>query len=202
MSIYARYFDQETLVHSVDELIDFLMSIQEIHVTQQLINDVQAYVESDIPYPKRYKIRPRVYFILIKSNAETMEEFRANNRKKMNGEMDGAEPDEKDERMKQLTEEKFGWYRCALAFKRVIQIPETLKYEYQDNEFVAFIKGSCPLECYNRAVDYLQARQDIDQRSQYPSAKNPSFTFQYIGDALSEAEVQEIDAENLTSYLI
>jgi len=178
------------------------MSIQEIHVTQQLINDVQAYVESDIPYPKRYKIRPRVYFILIKSNAETMEEFRANNRKKANGEMGGAEQDEKDERMKQLTEEQFGWYRCTLAFKRVIQIPETLKYEYQDNEFAAFIKGSCPMECYNRAVDYLQARQDIDPRSQYPSAKNSSFTFQYIGDTLSEAEVQEIDAENLTSYLI
>ena len=200
MSIYARYFDQETLVHSVDELIDFLASISEISVTPQLVSDIQAYVESDMPYPKRYKVRPRVYFILIKSNANTLEEFRANNRK--NNENVSARNNEKDERQQQLMQEKFGWYRCAFAFKRVIQIPETLKYEYQDNEFVAFIKGNSPLECYNRALDYLQTRQDIDPRSQFPSAKNPSFSFEYVGETLTEKEAQEIDVENLALNLL
>ena len=67
MNIYARYFDQDTLVHSFDELMQFLSSIQEIPINQRLEEDVRAYVESDMPYPKRYKIRPRVYFILIKT---------------------------------------------------------------------------------------------------------------------------------------
>ena len=76
MNIYARYFDQDVLVHSFDELMEFLSEIPEIPINQRLIDDVRAYVQSDMPYPKRYKIRPRVYFILIKTTAETMEEFK------------------------------------------------------------------------------------------------------------------------------
>ena len=78
MNIYARYFDQDVLVYSFEELMDFLASIPEIPINQHMIDDVRMYVESDIPYPKRYKIRPRVYFILIKTTAQTMEEFKAN----------------------------------------------------------------------------------------------------------------------------
>ena len=61
MNIYARYFNQEALVHDYDELMGFLSSIPEIMVTQRMEEDVKAYVDSDMPYPKRYKIRPRVY---------------------------------------------------------------------------------------------------------------------------------------------
>ena len=75
MNIYARYFDQEVLVHNYDELMGFLASIPEIPINARLEEDVRSYVESDMPYPKRYKIRPRVYFILIKTAAESMEEF-------------------------------------------------------------------------------------------------------------------------------
>ena len=78
MNIYARFFDQDTLVHSVEELFDFLDSIPEIRLHSELMADIRSYVMSDMPYPKRYKIRPRVYFILIKTTAETMEDFKAN----------------------------------------------------------------------------------------------------------------------------
>lgn len=44
----------------------------------QRLEDIRTYMESDMPYPKRYKIRPRVYFILIKTDAETMEDFKTN----------------------------------------------------------------------------------------------------------------------------
>ena len=33
MNIYARYFDQDALLYSIDELIDFLSSIPDINVT-------------------------------------------------------------------------------------------------------------------------------------------------------------------------
>lgn len=78
MNIYARYFDQDTLVYSFDELMDFLSSIPDIRITPELVEDVRNYVESDMPYPKRYKIRPRVYFILIKTTAESLSAFKAN----------------------------------------------------------------------------------------------------------------------------
>lgn len=199
MSIYARYFDKETLAHSADEILDFLAEIPEIEVTPQLIADVRNYVQGDMPYPKRYKVRPRVYFILIKSNADTMEEFRANNRKRNEEGYTPGHLDSKDARQQQLLREQYGWYRCAMAFKRVIQIPETLKYQYQDNEFAAFIKGNTPMECYNRILDYLQTRQDIDPRSQFPSARNSSFSFEYVGERLTETEAGEIDFNSLTA---
>ena len=77
MNIYARYFDQDTIAYTFDELLDFLTSIPEIPINQRMVDDLRAYVESDMPYPKRYKIRPRVYFILIKTDAANMEEFKA-----------------------------------------------------------------------------------------------------------------------------
>ena len=50
MNIYARYFDRDILVYSIEELIDFLSSIPDIHVTEELVADIRNYVESDMPY--------------------------------------------------------------------------------------------------------------------------------------------------------
>ena len=60
MNLYLRYFDRETLVSTVDEAIDFLKSIDEIEMTPELEADVRDYAASDVFYPKRYKIHPRV----------------------------------------------------------------------------------------------------------------------------------------------
>ena len=76
MNLYLRYFDRETLVSTVDEAIDFLKSIDEIEMTPDLEADIRDYVASDVFYPKRYKIHPRVYFIIIKTEAATMQDFK------------------------------------------------------------------------------------------------------------------------------
>ena len=76
MNLYLRYFDQETLVTSVDDAIDFLKSIPEIEMDAELEADVREYAASDLTYPKRYKVRPRVYFIVIKTTAQTMQDFK------------------------------------------------------------------------------------------------------------------------------
>ena len=78
MNIYVRYFDIDALVKDADELIQFLSSIPDIPINDALAKDIRDYVNSDMPYPKRYKIRPRIYFILIKTTAETIEEFKTN----------------------------------------------------------------------------------------------------------------------------
>ena len=72
MNLYLRYFDRETLVSTVDEAIEFLSSIDEIEMNPLLEADIREYVASDIFYPKRYKIHPRVYFIIIKTDASNM----------------------------------------------------------------------------------------------------------------------------------
>ena len=45
-------------------------------------------------------------------------------------------------------------------------------------------------DCYNRIIDYLQSREDIDPRSQFPSVKGKNFQYSYIGlKPLSELDV-------------
>ena len=65
MNLYLRYFDKETLVTNVDDAITFLRSIQEIGMNPGLEADIRDYAASDVYYPKRYKVRQRVYFIKI-----------------------------------------------------------------------------------------------------------------------------------------
>lgn len=188
MNIYARYFDRDILVYSIEELIDFLSSIPDIHVTEELVADIRNYVESDMPYPKRYKVRPRVYFILIKTSADSMEAFKANRKNTNSAPGDGEIINKKDTKLAQLLEEREGWYQGTIVFKRVIQIPGTTKFQYQDTTFSAQVKARSAQECYDRIIDHLKNRQDVDLRSQFPSAKGQSYHCVYIGETLPAQE--------------
>ena len=190
MNIYARYFDQDVLVHSFDELMEFLSEIPEIPINQRLIDDVRAYVQSDMPYPKRYKIRPRVYFILIKTTAETMEEFKAHRK---DSETSGNEmvvrsldPLQQKKEMKaiQLAEVREGWYLCSMLFKRVTQTPSTAKHRYLDTTFQAYVRAASGGECFERIVEHLKGRPEIDTRSQFPSARGNNYSFEFVGEEL------------------
>ena len=177
MNLYIRYFDQETLVHSTDEAVDFLASIDEIGMNPDLEQDIRSYADSDVRYPKRYKVRPRVYFIIIKTDAQNMQEFKEN-RNQLNQE--GA-PAAKvpTPAMNRLNEEREGWYEGTIDFKRVQLVPGTGKFQYRDTHFVACVKASSGMDCYQRIVDHLSLR--VDPRSQFPSAKGKNFRFQYLG---------------------
>ena len=76
MNLYLRYFDRETLVHTVDEAIAFLSEIEDVDMNRILEADIREYAASDVFYPKRYKVRPRIYFIIIKTEADTMKDFK------------------------------------------------------------------------------------------------------------------------------
>ena len=179
MNLYLRYFDRETLVSSVDEAIDFLGSIEEIGMNPVLEADIRDYVASDVYYPKRYKIRPRVYFIIIKTEAATMLDFKE---KRALRPHDNA-PKERaaSPAVMKLTEEREGWYEGTINFKRVSLVPGTGKFQYRDTLFVARVKALSGLDCYNRIVDHLRGR--VDDRSQFPSAKGKNFHFRYLGMA-------------------
>lgn len=186
MNLYVRYFDQDTLATSVEEVIDFLTSIQEIQVTPDLIEDIRNYAAGDMPYPKRYKIRPRVYFILIKTTAQSLEEFKANKRPATP--LPKAESEitvtKKEIKANRLLEEIQGWYRGTIIFKRVVQIPGTGKFQYQDTRFSAYVKATSGQNCYDRIVEHLKNRQDVDLRSQFPSAKGINYQFEFLGENL------------------
>ena len=176
MNLYLRYFDKEILVENVDDAIAFLADIDEIGMNPDLEQDIRAYAASDVFYPKRYKIRPRVYFIIIKTDAASMKDFKD---KKAVHSADAGESRQMPPVMAKLTEERFGWYEGALDFKRVVLSPSTGKHEYRDTHFVAQVKAESGLDCYNRIVESLRSR--VDSRSQFPSAKGKSFKFRYLG---------------------
>lgn len=178
MNLYIRYFDSEVLVKSVDEAIDFLASIGEIGMNQALENDIRDYVASDVFYPKRYKIRPRVYFIIIKTEAATMQDFKE--KKAVHLSASAAVHDRNASPvLSKLNEEKAGWYEGIVDFKRVLLVPGTGKFQYRDTRFVARVKAMSGMDCYNRIVEHLQER--VDERSQFPSAKGKNFRFRYLG---------------------
>lgn len=189
MNFYLRYFDDEILVHNVEDAIDFLYSIPDIGMNPRLEDDVRAYLLNDQGFPKRYKVRPHIYFIIIKTTAATMEDFKQ--KKALRGAMNSvaqnhAEPEPEPLQRDgmsfiplHLNQQVPGWYEGNLDFKRVLQIPTTGKFEYRDTHFVVRCKANSGLDCYNRMVDYL--RQRVDARSQFPSPRGKNFFFKYLG---------------------
>ena len=177
MNLYLRYFDSEILVHTVDEAIDFLSGIEEIGMDEALERDLRLYAESDIFYPKRYKIRPRVYFIVIKTEAATMEDFK--NKKAVRTPAERNEKQLVPPALARLNEKRQGWYEGIVDFERVLLVPGTGKFEYRDTRFVARCKAESGMDCYNRIIDNL--RQRVDPRSQFPSPKGKNFQFEYLG---------------------
>ncbi len=180
MNLYIRYFDYETLCYSVEEALDFLSSIPEIGMNASLEADIRSYAASDMCYPKRYKIRPRVYFIVIKTTAATMEDFKqkkaVNSRK---GEKTAVQSQGGSAAPQGLNDVREGWYDGQLDFKRVMMVPQTGKFEYRDTHVEYRCKAVSGIDCYGRIVDYLQTR--VDNRSQFPSAKGKNFKFEYLG---------------------
>ena len=175
MNLYLRYFDREILVNNVDDAVAFLAEIDEIGMNPMLEQDIRDYVASDVMYPKRYKVRPRIYFIIIKTDAASMQDF-----KDKRALHEGVADKSASPVMMRLNEERYGWYEGVLDFKRVQLVPGTGKFQYRDTHFVARCKASSGLECYNRIVDHLSQR--VDSRSQFPSAKGKNFKFVYLGD--------------------
>ena len=151
MNLYLRYFDRETLVSNVDDAIAFLADIDEIGMDPVLEADIRDYVASDVFYPKRYKIRPRVYFIIIKTEAATMQDFKE--KKAVHANSDFEREKAVSPAVVRLNEELPGWYEGAIDFKRVAMVPGTGKFQYRDTHFVARCKAVSGMDCYNRTVD-------------------------------------------------
>ena len=176
MNLYLRYFDREVLVSNVNEAIDFLKSIPEIEMDSAMEADIREYAASDINFPKRYKVRPRVYFIVIKTLANSMKDFKE---KKALRTPATERRDANNSALGKLNQQTPGWYEGVVEFKRVVQLPATGKHEYRDTTFVAHVKAMSGMDCYNRIVEHLRSR--VDERSQFPSAKGKNFRFRYLG---------------------
>lgn len=184
MNLYVRYFDHETLATTMDDVVDFITSIREIKANAEMFHRVEDFFNSDNTFPFRLKVNYSNYVLFLKTEAKDMEEFKyleqLHKEQRNEGRMTAAE--KKRLQLEALNEPKPGWYEATIVFKRVLMNVVTAKCSYVDTVFKARLKADSAMDCYNRMIDHLQNRPDIDPRSQFPSAKNSNFEYVFLGE--------------------
>ena len=196
MNLYVRYFDHETLATNMDDVVAFLSSIREIKVDDSVIDRILNFADSNDMNPFRLKVSYSNYVLFLKTEAKDLAEFKylEKMRKEQRSDNRMTMADRKRTQMEMLNEPHIGWYEASLMFKRVVQNPDTGKCQYVDTLFKVKLKAKSALDAYNRIIDHLQNRQDVDPRSQFPSAKSNSFEFTFL-DAEREAAEQMAAAQ-------
>jgi hypothetical protein len=185
MNLYVRYFDSETLATNIDEVAEFVFSIKEINVDQSALTRIKNFWESSNLYPFRLKVSFSNYILFLKTEAHDLSEFKYFEQLKKENKIDAMPQGNSEKRrstLEILNEEKEGWYEASILFKRVVQIRDTNKFQYKDTRFKVRLKALSPMDCYNRIVEHLRNRQDVDPRSQFPSAKSANFTYKFLDD--------------------
>lgn len=176
MNIYIRYFDDEALCHNMAEVHQFLSSLSDIDATPKMLTDISEYLESDIVFPKRYKVASRSYFIMIKTQHDTLAEFHAHGKEKS---------ESAEHRSERYDDNRPGWYRCTKSFRRVVSRPDgSGKVDYTDASIEVLLRGQSPRQCHDQIVSYLQGRPDVDSRSQFPTIKESNFKFAFLGEVV------------------
>lgn len=185
MNLYVRYFDSETLATNIDEVAEFVFSIKEINVDQSALTRIKNFWESSNLYPFRLKVSFSNYILFLKTEAHDLSEFKYFEQLKKENKIDAMPQGNSEKRrstLEILNEEKEGWYEASMLFKRVVQIRDTNKFQYKDTRFKVRLKAASPMDCYNRVVEHLRNRQDVDPRSQFPSAKSANFVYTFLDD--------------------
>lgn len=184
MNLYVRFFDNEALVSDENAVLDFLSTIPQIKMESISEKKLRKYVEGDSRYPFKGKVDDRNYYLVIKTDAENLEEFQET-QEEINlhpvGSMKRPSLDSHPEsREAMLHAECYGWYEAGILFKRAIPGDETRKFQYVDTPFRVRLKAYSGIDCYNRIVEHLKARPEVDTRSQYPSVKGRNFEFRLL----------------------
>ncbi len=182
MNLYVRYFDNETLATNIDEVITFLKTINEIHVDDNVIGRIINFAESDGTYPFRLKVSYSNYILFLKTEAQTLDEFKYLEQQRKEHRVDGRMlmSERKKTILETLNEPHHGWYDATIIFKRVVQNPATGKCKYVDTRFRVRLIADSAMHCYERIIDHLKNRQDVDSRSQFPSAKSASYEYLFL----------------------
>ena len=78
MNLYVRFFDYEALVPDEASVLDFLSTIPQIRMECVSEKKLHKFIEGDSRYPFKGKIDDRNYYLVIKTEAPTLEAFQEN----------------------------------------------------------------------------------------------------------------------------
>ena len=145
MNLYIRYFEQDALATNMDEVVAFLETVKDLKLTGDVINRVNSFYTSTNQYPYRLKVGYSNYILFLKTEAQTLEEFKEMERLRNEQKSAGTYvPEKKKSVLEIMGEENPGWYDAVLVFKRVVPIKDTNKFQYLDTRFHAKLKAHLP----------------------------------------------------------
>lgn len=177
MNYYVRYFDSEGVFPTPDALVEFVASIPQIIMTEDLSDAIYKFCEDKTSFPRHFKLPNKNTFIVIKTNAETLEEFKtrgANGGSLQQNEVDASQ-EIKEAKMSPADEIRPGMYDVSITFRRAIVNPETRKCSFVEETFRVEMLAQSQRQCFDVIIEHLKKHPDIDARSQYPSIRSANF---------------------------
>lgn len=178
MNYYARYFDSEGVLPSPQDLVDFIGSIPQITMTEELSDAILKFCSDKTSFPRHFRLPNKNTFIVIKTNAATLDEF------KTRGANGGAMPVEENNVPKQTAADEIrpGKYDVKMTFRRAVVNPETRKCFFVEETFGVEMLAQSQRQCFDVVIDYLKNHPDVDSRSQYPSIRSSNFQATLVGE--------------------
>ena len=178
MKYYVRYFENETLVETMKEVVDFLSALPDVELDDSCIQQLTTYITTKERGSKKIFMPNHRSFLVIKTTTATLEEFKANNQK--NAEQNEERP--ASSRLSAIDAEQKGWYECKLSFQRIVTNPDTKKCFYYNDSLEAKVVANSARDAHEQMVRYLQNNPEVDERSQMPAPTSKNFTWKYLGE--------------------
>lgn len=177
MNYYARYFDSEGVFPTPEALVDFIASIPQICMTEELADAMLKFCADKTSFPRHFRLPNKSTFIVIKTNSSTLEEF------KTRGANGGVMPSENREPRRMPADEIHpGVYDAVMTFRRAVVNPRTNKCCFVEDMLQVEMQANSPRQCYDAMLEYLKNNPDVDPRSQYPSVRSSSFKVKVLGE--------------------
>lgn len=180
MNYYARYFDSEGVFPTPQTLVGFISSIPQIIMTEDLADAIIKFCEDKTSFPRHFRLPNKNTFIVIKTNASTLDEFKTRG---ANGGLLPSEPREPREprEFRSLAETiRPGLYNVTMTFRRAIVNPDTRKCGFVEERFEVEMFAQSQKQCFDRVLEHLRNHPDVDERSQYPSIRSSNFRATFI----------------------
>ncbi|MBQ5643202.1 MAG: hypothetical protein IIV13_05535 [Bacteroidaceae bacterium] len=175
MNYYARYFDSEGVFPTPQALVSFIASIPQILMTEELSEAILKFCAEKTSFPRHFRLPNKSTFIVIKTNAVTLEEFKTRG---ANGGVIAVE--NKELKQTPVDEIRPGRYEVQMVFRRAIVNPETRKCSFVEETFEVEMLAQSQRQCFEVVMEHLKNHPDVDSRSQYPSIRSANFSAKLI----------------------
>lgn len=175
MNYYARYFDSEGVFPTPQALVSFIASIPQILMTEELSEAILKFCAEKTSFPRHFRLPNKSTFIVIKTNAVTLDEFKTRG---ANGGVIAVE--NKELKQAPVDEIRPGRYEVQMVFRRAIVNPETRKCSFVEETFEVEMLAQSQRQCFEVVMEHLKNHPDVDSRSQYPSIRSANFSAKLI----------------------